>query len=129
MDVGPYLVEAHLREGRSVAELARVHGVHRSWLYKLLGRYRTEGEAGLAPRSRRPHRSPTALQPEVTQEIVHLRADLLAQGLDAGALTIQWHLERRPGPRPLSELDRARAAPARPGGAPAAQAPALIAAP
>jgi len=100
MDVGPYLVEAHLREGRSVAELARVHGVHRSWLYKLLGRYRTEGEAGLAPRSRRPHRSPTALQPEVTQEIVHLRADLLAQGLDAGALTIQWHLERRLGRAP-----------------------------
>src|SRR5204863_952690 len=95
MDVGPYLVEAHLREGRSVAELARVHGVHRSWLYKLLQRYRVHGEAGLAPRSRRPHRSPTALQPNVTQEIVRLRADLLAQGLDAGALTIQWHLARR----------------------------------
>ncbi len=100
MDVGRYLVEAHLREGRSVAELARVHGVHRSWLYKLLGRYRAQGEAGLAPHSRRPHRSPTALQSEVTQEIVRLRADLLAQGLDAGALTIQWHLERRLGRAP-----------------------------
>src|SRR5712691_7244404 len=100
MDVGRYLVEAHLREGRSVAELARVHGVHRSWLYKLLGRYRAQGEAGLATHSRRPHRSPTALQSEVTQEIVRLRADLLAQGLDAGALTIQWHLERRLGRAP-----------------------------
>jgi len=30
MDVGRYLVEAHLREGRSVAELARTHRVHRS---------------------------------------------------------------------------------------------------
>ena len=100
MDVGPYLVEAHLREGRRVAELARVHGVHRSWLYKLLQRYRRDGEAGLAPRSRRPHRSPTALQPEVTEEIVRLRSDLLAQGLDAGALTIQWHLERRRGRAP-----------------------------
>jgi transposase len=95
MDVGQYLVEAHLHEGRRIAELARVHGVHRSWLYKLLARYRREGHAGLLTRSRRPHRSPTALQPEVTQEIVRLRADLLAQGLDAGALTIQWHLERR----------------------------------
>jgi transposase InsO family protein len=100
MDVGAYLVEAHLREGRRVAELARVHGVHRSWLYKLLGRYRVEGEAGLLVRSRRPHRSPTALQPEVIGEIVRLRGDLLAQGLDAGALTIQWHLERRLGRAP-----------------------------
>jgi transposase InsO family protein len=100
MDVGRYLVEAHLREGRSVAELARVHGVHRSWLYKRLGRYRAQGEAGLAPRSRRPHRSPTALQAEVIEEIVRLRAALLAQGLDAGALTIRWHLERRLGRAP-----------------------------
>ncbi len=30
-DIGRYLVEAHLREGRSVAELAAAHGVHRSW--------------------------------------------------------------------------------------------------
>jgi transposase InsO family protein len=94
MDVGRYLVEAHLREGRRVAELARVHGVHRSWLYKLLGRYRSEGEAGLVARSRRPHRSPTAMSADVAEEIVRLRSDLLAQGLDAGALTIQWHLGR-----------------------------------
>lgn len=48
MDAGRYLVEAHLREGRAIGELARVHGVHRSWLYKLLARYRREGDAGLA---------------------------------------------------------------------------------
>src|SRR2546425_295866 len=104
MDVGPYLVEAHLREGRRVADLARVHRVHRSWLYKLLSRYRAQGEAGLAPRSRRPHRSPTALPSELAEEIVRVRADLLAQGLDAGALTIQWHLARRGGrvPSPSS---------------------------
>src|SRR2546422_11449877 len=61
MALGRYLVEAHLREGRSVAELARTHGIKRSWLYKLLHRYREEGEAGLTPRSRRPHRSPMAM--------------------------------------------------------------------
>ena len=94
MDVGGYLVQAHLREGRPVAELARLNGVHRSWLYKLLARFRAEGEAGLAPRSRRPHRSPAAMPPEVAEEIVRLRAVLLAEGLDAGALTIQWHLAR-----------------------------------
>lgn len=36
MDVGRYLVEAHLKEGRSVSSLARDHGLHRSWIYKLL---------------------------------------------------------------------------------------------
>jgi transposase len=80
MDVGRYLVEAHLREGRTIGELARAHGVHRSWLYKLLARYRAEGESGLVPRSRRPHRSPTAIAPEVAEQIVGLRASLLAEG-------------------------------------------------
>jgi transposase InsO family protein len=97
MDVGRYLVEAHLREGRPISELARSHGVHRSWLYKLLRRYRREGEAGLAARSRRPHRSPAAIPLAVADEIVRLRTTLLAEGLDAGALTIQWHLARRAG--------------------------------
>jgi len=97
MDVGRYLVEAHLHDGRSVAELARTHSVHRSWLYKLLARYRAEGEAGLAPRSRRPKSSPSAMPHEVADEIVVLRTRLLAEGLDAGALTIQWHLTQRAG--------------------------------
>lgn len=94
MDAGRFLVEAHLREGRSIAELARTHGVHRSWLYKLLARYRADGASGLIARSRRPHRSPTAIGPGVEAAIVRLRDALMAQGLDAGALTIQWHLAR-----------------------------------
>jgi len=68
MDVGRYLVLAHLHEGRPIGELARLHGVHRSWLYKLLRRYRREGEAGLRARSRRPHRSPAALPLAVADE-------------------------------------------------------------
>ena len=100
MDVGQYLVQAHLREGRSIAELARVHGVHRSWLYKLLARYRRDGAGGLVPRSRRPHRSPSAMAPELAEEIVRIRAALIAEGLDAGALTIQWHLARARGSAP-----------------------------
>jgi len=95
MDVGRFLLEAHLREGRAISELARVHGVHRSWLYKLLQRYRSEGEAGLVARSRRPHHSPTALPQALGDEIVRIRARLLAEGLDAGALTIQWHLAQQ----------------------------------
>ncbi|MDP9281614.1 MAG: IS481 family transposase [Chloroflexota bacterium] len=100
MDIGRYLVEAHLREGRSVADLASEHGVHRSWLYKLLVRYRREGETGFAPRSRRPRRSPSAMDSALADEIVALRTNLLDQGLDAGALTLHWHLARRHGAVP-----------------------------
>src|SRR5260370_24089879 len=100
MDAGRLLIEAHLREGRSIGQLARVTGVQRSWLYKLLARSRDEGAPGLVARSRRPHRSPAAMPPEVAEEIVRLRAALLAEGLDAGALTIQWHLARERGAAP-----------------------------
>jgi transposase InsO family protein len=99
-EIGRYLVEAHLREGRSVAELAAAHGVHRSWLYKLLARYRAEGEAGLSPRSRRPHRSPSALSAAQVRQILALRRQLIRRGLDGGALTIHWHLERHRHPAP-----------------------------
>jgi len=100
MGLGHYLVEAHLREGRSVAELARTHGIHRSWLYKLLARYRREGEAGLVPRSRRPHRFPAAISKATADRIVRLRAKLLRQGFDGGAETIHWHLTHRHVPAP-----------------------------
>jgi transposase InsO family protein len=89
-----------LREGRPVAELAAAHGVHRSWIYKLLARYRAEGDAGLVPRSKRPHRSPTRVPTSVEDEVVLLRKRLGEEGLDAGALTIHWHLAQREGPVP-----------------------------
>ena len=93
--MGRYLVEAHLREGRPVAELAADHGVHPSWIYRLLDRYRADGDAGLIPRSRRPTPSQAALAVEVKNEIVLLRKQLAEDGLDAGAQTIHWHLARR----------------------------------
>jgi transposase InsO family protein len=100
MDKGRYLVEAHVREGRPVAELAAAHGVHPSWIYRLLARYRADGDAGLVPRSRRPKTSPNALSHELEDEIVLLRKRLAEQGLDAGAQTLHWHLERRHGTAP-----------------------------
>ena len=36
MDKARHLIEALVLEGRSVGELAAAHGVHRSWIYKLL---------------------------------------------------------------------------------------------
>ena len=83
-----------------MAELAAAHGVHRSWLYKLLARYRAEGDAGLVPRSKRPQRSPGRVSEAVEDEIVLLRKRLGEDGLDAGALTIQSHLSQRERPVP-----------------------------
>ena len=100
MDKARFLVETHLREGRPVLELAAAHQVHFSWIYRLLERYRQEGAAGLEPRSRRPHRSPTATSAALEDEIVLLRKHLAEEGLDAGAQTIRVHLERRHGRAP-----------------------------
>lgn len=80
-------------EKRPVSEVARSYGVARSWIYTLLARYRAEGDAAFEPRSRRPETSPRAIRPELTDLIVRLRKELAGQGLDAGPVTIAWHLE------------------------------------
>ena len=80
-------------EKRPVSEVARSYGVARSWICTLLARYRAEGVAAFEPRSRRPQTSPRAISPEVADLIVRLRKELTDQGLDAGPVTIAWHLE------------------------------------
>jgi transposase InsO family protein len=90
-----YLVEAHLLEGRSVSELAAAHGVHRSWIYKLLARYREGGYGALEPRSRAPRSNPNRTPEEVVRAVVSLREQLLSQGHDCGAETIAHHLARQ----------------------------------
>ena len=81
-------------EGRGVREVARDHGVSKTWLYELLARYESEGEAGLVARSRRPHRSPTKVADRFEDEIVRIRKQLTEAGYDAGAETISVHLRR-----------------------------------
>jgi len=95
VDNARYLVEAHLLEGRSVSELAAAHGVHRSWIYKLLARHRAGGYGALEPRSRAPHSSPNRTSDEVVKAIVALREQLSAEGHDCGAATIAHHLARQ----------------------------------
>jgi len=90
-----YLVRAVVFEHRSVREVARAHGVSKTWLYELVARYRDGGDAALEPRSRRPTRSPTRISGAFEDEIVELRKLLSEEGFDAGAVTIQSHLLRR----------------------------------
>ena len=85
------VITAVVVEGRSPGEVATSYGVARSWVYELVARYRVEGEAAFAPRSRRPTTSPTAIAKETVELIVALRRQLVTQGLDAGSDTIGWH--------------------------------------
>ncbi len=95
MDLARYVVEAVVLEGRSCREVARAHGVSKSWVAKLVGRYREGGYGAIVPRSRRPKRIPDRTPPELEDEIVALRKELQDQGLDAGAETIHHHLSVR----------------------------------
>ena len=56
MELAEFVVQAILIEKRSVREVARAHGVSKTWLYELLARYKEGGLEALSPRSRRPHR-------------------------------------------------------------------------
>src|SRR5208283_609676 len=40
MGMGRYVVDAVLLEGRSAREVARAHGISKTWIYELIRRYR-----------------------------------------------------------------------------------------
>jgi transposase InsO family protein len=82
-------------EGRCVTEVAASYAVSRSWIYELLARYRTEGDAAFEPRSRRPRTSPTATPQTTIDLVITLRKQLVESGLDAGPDTLAWHLHHR----------------------------------
>lgn len=63
------LVEA----GIAVSEVAERSGVSRQAIYNWLERYRTDPEAGLNDRSRKPHTSPTRTADDIEQHIIEER--------------------------------------------------------
>jgi transposase InsO family protein len=95
MDLARYLVDAVILEGRSYREVARAHGVSKSWVGALVTRYRDGGYESIGPRSRAPKRIPRRTSEELEDEIVALRKELSELGLDAGAETIHHHLSDR----------------------------------
>jgi transposase InsO family protein len=78
----------------SVTAAAAEHGISRRHLHRLLARYREGGLDALEPRSRRPKTTPIATTEEVRARAIELRVQLTADGLDAGPVTIAWHLQR-----------------------------------
>jgi transposase InsO family protein len=95
MDLARYVVNAVVLEGRSYREVARAHGVSKSWVGKLVGRFRQGGYEAIASRSRAPKSVPHRTPAELEDEIVALRKELQEGGLDAGAETIRYHLGLR----------------------------------
>lgn len=85
----------------TVTAAAAKYGYSRQHLHRLLARYRDGGLDALEPRSRRPRTNSAATPDAVRERIVELRLDLTKTGLDAGPVTIAWHLEQE-GHRPPS---------------------------
>ena len=100
MVLGRFLVEAVVVSGASPTELARSHGISRSWLFRLLARYRQGGYEAVEARSRRPKSSPTRTPNQVAAAILELRRELVDAGLDAGAQSIAHYLRMRSAPTP-----------------------------
>jgi transposase InsO family protein len=57
----------------TMTELAAEYGISRKTGYKWLERYATDGAVGLRDRSRRPHTSPHATDPDVLARLIRLR--------------------------------------------------------
>src|ERR1700757_1600213 len=95
-------------EQLTLTAAAAEYGISRRHLHRLLARYQEGGLDALEPRSRRPKRTPIATPEAVRGRVIELRAQLTADGLDAGPVTIGWHLEqegfRAPGPGTISRI-------------------------
>jgi transposase InsO family protein len=92
----------------TVTAAAAQYGISRRHLHRLLARYREGGIDALQPRSRRPKTTPIATPEDVRERVIELRARLTADGLDAGPVTIAWHLQREgyktPAPATISRI-------------------------
>lgn len=108
---GRLLLVQRVLSGHKPGEVAKQLGVSRQTVYKWVRRYLSEGLAGLADRSSRPHTTPRALSAETTARIVTLRLALhagsirIAATLGLVASTVGAVI-RREGMPHLAQLDR-----------------------
>jgi transposase InsO family protein len=101
------VVDAVVLEGRSYRDVASAHGVSKSWVAKLVARYRAGGYEALAPGSRAARTVANKSSTELEDRIVRLRKELTDQGFDAGAQTIHYHLSLTdPSPPSVSTIWR-----------------------
>ena len=80
MDRKREFVRLALSEGANVRELCRRFGVSPTLGYRLLGRYRSEGDVGLPERSRRPRVSPRRTSAQIEASVLAVRTEHPAWG-------------------------------------------------
>ena len=68
-------IECHAAGEETTAELCRQFGISRKTAYKLIGRYKADGEAGLFDVSRAPHHHPNAIPRQVADRIVEAKRE------------------------------------------------------
>jgi hypothetical protein len=73
MGLERYVVDVVPIEKRSPTEIAKAHGISRSWLYQLINRVKTGGYEALEPHSRRPRSRPRAVGEPVIATVLELR--------------------------------------------------------
>lgn len=78
----------------NVAAFCRDEQISRQTFYKFRRRFRDGGIDGLQDRSRRPLSSPGQTSAAVEDMVVRRRKQLIEQGLDHGAQSIVWSLQR-----------------------------------
>ncbi|WP_223690717.1 IS481 family transposase [Leifsonia poae] len=100
------IVLSVVHQGLTKAEAARKFDVSWQWVHTLVTRYETGGLDALEPHSRRPHTSSTGTPEHVRTRIIALRQQLTTDGLDAGPVTIAWHLEQEHLPVPSTSTIR-----------------------
>jgi len=111
---------AQHQEGVPLSVLSEESGIARPVLSRWWARYQREDLAGLQPRNRRPHRSPTRHPSAVRELIAHARdfgwgVQRIADEIGVGHGTVQRELERtgrnrwpRPARRPVPRYEKTR---------------------
>ncbi|MCE5290426.1 MAG: IS481 family transposase [Nocardiaceae bacterium] len=107
---GRKLVVQRHQAGWKQSHIASAMGISRKCVATWIGRFATEGDAGLVDRSSRPHTMPTRTSVEVEQKVLNARTvdrsgqDVLAHRVGVPARTISRILRRNNMPY-LRELD------------------------
>ncbi len=107
---GRKLIVERRRDGWKQAHIAAAMGISRKTVRYWLDRFATEGEAGLADRSSRPHHCPIRTPAEIEAQIITVRTrerrgrDWIAAELGLPARTVSRVLARHHLPH-LAELD------------------------
>ena len=96
MELREEFVRLAVVSGANVSELCRRFGVERSTGHKWIKRYKAEGRAGLADRSRRPQGCPSKTDAATEAEVLRIRAE---NNNAWGGRKIAWTMARSGWPR------------------------------